>query len=84
MEFFTLNSIHRFARFLAHDCRLFRRRWQAASPRALVAVASDAGALGSFGFAYTQPEAMARDIAAVSTLSKGPGNANFFVCCDWH
>ncbi len=27
---------------------------------ALVAAASNAGALGSFGFAYTQPEAIAR------------------------
>lgn len=46
---------------------------------ALVAAASNAGALGSFGFAYTQPEAMARDIEAVRALTKAPVNANFFV-----
>ena len=46
---------------------------------ALVAAASNAGALGSFGFAYTQPEAMARDIEAVRALTSGPVNANFFV-----
>jgi nitronate monooxygenase len=32
---------------------------------ALVAAASKAGALGSFGFACMQPEAMARDVEAV-------------------
>ena len=46
---------------------------------ALVAAAGNAGALGSFGFAYTQPEAMARDIEAVRALTKAPVNANFFV-----
>lgn len=46
---------------------------------ALVAAAGNAGALGSFGFAYTQPEAMARDIEAVRALTKAPINANFFV-----
>ena len=46
---------------------------------ALVAAASNAGALGSFGFAYTQPEAMARDIEAVRALTAAPINANFFV-----
>lgn len=46
---------------------------------ALVAAASNAGALGSFGFAYTQPEGMARDMEAVRALTSGPVNANFFV-----
>ena len=46
---------------------------------ALVAAASNAGALGSFGFAYTQPEAMARDVEAVRALTKAPINLNFFV-----
>jgi nitronate monooxygenase len=46
---------------------------------ALVAAASSAGALGSFGFAYTQPEAMARDVEAVRALTKAPINLNFFV-----
>jgi nitronate monooxygenase len=46
---------------------------------ALVAAAGNAGALGSFGFAYTQPEAMARDIQAARALTTAPINANFFV-----
>ena len=46
---------------------------------ALVAAASSAGALGSFGFAYTQPEAMQRDVEAVRALTAAPINLNFFV-----
>lgn len=46
---------------------------------ALVAAASNAGALGSFGFAYTQPEAMQRDIDAVRALTDAPINLNLFV-----
>ncbi len=46
---------------------------------ALVAAASSAGALGSFGFAYTQPEAMQRDVEAVRALTDAPINLNFFV-----
>lgn len=46
---------------------------------ALVAAASNAGALGSFGFAYTQPEAMHRDIDAVRRLTRAPVNLNLFV-----
>lgn len=46
---------------------------------ALVAAVGKAGALGSFGFAYTQPEAMARDVEAVRALTDAPINLNFFV-----
>lgn len=46
---------------------------------ALVAAAGKAGALGSFGFAYTQPEAMARDVEAARALTDAPINLNFFV-----
>jgi nitronate monooxygenase len=46
---------------------------------ALVAAASKAGALGSFGFAYTQPEAMQREVEAVRALTGAPINLNFFV-----
>ncbi len=46
---------------------------------ALVAAAGNAGALGSFGFAYTQPEAMARDVEAARALTTAPINLNFFV-----
>ena len=46
---------------------------------ALVAAVSNAGALGSFGFAYTQPEAMQRDVDAARALTDAPINLNFFV-----
>src|SRR6185295_4272667 len=46
---------------------------------ALVAAASSAGALGSFGFAYTQPEAMQRDVEVVRALTDAPINLNLFV-----
>ena len=46
---------------------------------ALVAAARSAGALGSFGFAYTQPEAMQHDVGAVRALTHAPVNLNFFV-----
>lgn len=45
----------------------------------LVAAVCEAGALGSFGFAYTQPEAMQRDVAALRARSSAPFNVNFFV-----
>jgi nitronate monooxygenase len=45
----------------------------------LVAAVSNAGALGSFGFAYTQPEAMQRDADAVRELTCAPFCVNFFV-----
>ena len=46
---------------------------------ALVAAAANAGALGSFGFAYTQPEALQREVEAVRALTSAPINLNFFV-----
>ena len=46
---------------------------------ALVAAACNAGALGSFGCAYTQPEAMQREMAAARALTRAPINLNFFV-----
>jgi nitronate monooxygenase len=45
----------------------------------LVAAVSKAGALGSFGSAYTQPEAMQRDAAAVRAHTHMPFNVNLFV-----
>jgi len=44
----------------------------------LVAAACKAGALGSFGFAYMQPEAMQRDVEAVRAHTNAPFNLNFF------
>lgn len=45
----------------------------------LVAAVSQAGALGSFGSAYTQPEAMQRDAEAVRARTHLPFNVNLFV-----
>lgn len=45
----------------------------------LAAAVSEAGALGSLGFAYTQPEAMLRDAEAVRERTDRPFNLNLFV-----
>ena len=45
----------------------------------LVAAVSGAGALGSFGFAYTQPEDMRRAAAAVRSKTKRAFGINLFV-----
>ena len=50
-----------------------------ASTPDLVTAVSKAGALGSFGFAYTQPEAMLRDADAVRAHTHAPFNVNLFV-----
>lgn len=50
----------------------------ASSPE-LVAAVSRAGALGSLGCAYTQPEAMQRDAEAVRAHTHLPFNMNLFV-----
>src|SRR5262249_8932178 len=44
----------------------------------LVAAVGSAGALGSFGFAYTQPESIQRDAEAVRALTTAPFNLHFF------
>jgi len=45
----------------------------------LVAACSAAGALGSFGFAYTQPDEMKRQAAAVRAKTDRPFGVNLFV-----
>jgi nitronate monooxygenase len=45
----------------------------------LVSAVSKAGALGSFGFAYTQPEALQREAETVRALTHAPFNVNLFV-----
>lgn len=45
---------------------------------ALVAACATAGALGSFGHAYTQPEGMRKDVAAVRAITDAPLNINLF------
>jgi nitronate monooxygenase len=49
------------------------------SSQELVAAASAAGALGSFGFAYTQPEDMKRQVAWVRARTDRPLGINLFV-----
>lgn len=44
----------------------------------LVAAVSQVGALGSFGFAYTQPEAMQRDAEKVRAQTRAPFGINLF------
>ena len=44
----------------------------------LVSAVSAAGALGSFGFAYTQPETMRRDVEAMRAVTDAPFNLNLF------
>src|SRR5687768_9513313 len=44
----------------------------------LVAACSAAGALGSFGFAYTQPEEMRKQVAAVRVKTDRPLGINLF------
>ncbi len=46
---------------------------------ALVAAVGKAGALGSFGFAYTQPAAMREQVAAARALTEAPIHINLFV-----
>ncbi|MFN0306277.1 MAG: nitronate monooxygenase, partial [Burkholderiales bacterium] len=48
------------------------------TPR-LVSAAAGAGVLGSFGCAYTQPDAMKRDAEAVRAVTGGAINLNLFV-----
>src|SRR3954466_16178350 len=45
----------------------------------LVAACSAAGALGSFGFAYTQPEEMKKQAASVRAKTDRPFGINLFV-----
>lgn len=46
---------------------------------ALVASVANAGAIGSFGFAYSSAEKIAADMAAAREMTQGVINANFFV-----
>jgi nitronate monooxygenase len=49
------------------------------STQELVAACSGAGVLGSFGFAYTQPAEMRRQVAWVRERTQGPIGINLFV-----
>jgi nitronate monooxygenase len=46
---------------------------------ALVAAVGNAGALGSFGFAYTEPAAMQQQVEAARTATRAPIHVNLFV-----
>ena len=45
----------------------------------LVGAVCNAGGVGSFGFAYTNAETIAKDLAQTKALTSGPVNANFFI-----
>ena len=45
----------------------------------LVAEVSNAGGLGSFGFAYSSKEKISNDLMEARKLTNGPINANFFI-----
>ena len=45
----------------------------------LVSAVCQAGGVGSFGFAYSTPEAISADFATARALTDGPINANFFI-----
>ena len=49
------------------------------SSQELVAACSAAGALGSFGFAYTQPEEMRKQVSFVRSKTDRPFGINLFV-----
>lgn len=46
---------------------------------ALAAAVSNAGGIGSLGFAYATPERVAAELRAARALTRGPLNANFFL-----
>ena len=52
------------------------------TPPELVAAVSESGALGSFGFAYTQPETMHGEVERARTRTKRPININLFASQD--
>lgn len=45
----------------------------------LASQVSNSGGVGSFGFAYSNPQKISEDLVATRALTKGPINANFFV-----
>lgn len=49
---------------------------------ALVSEVSNAGGLGSFGFAYSAPEKIGNDLRAAQSQTTGPISANFFLFSD--
>jgi nitronate monooxygenase len=49
---------------------------------ALVSEVSNAGGLGSFGFAYSPPETISHDLKLAQSQTQGPINTNFFLFQD--
>ena len=45
----------------------------------LASSVSNSGGVGSFGFSYSKPEAIDKDLEKTKSLTKGPINCNFFV-----
>jgi nitronate monooxygenase len=57
---------------------IFQAPMAGATTPELAAAVSEAGGLGSLGFAYTQPETMQRDAELVRSRTSGPFNLNLF------
>jgi nitronate monooxygenase len=57
---------------------IFQAPMASVTTPALVAAVSNAGAFGAFGFAFTEPDAMRRDVAAARAVTDRPFQLNFF------
>ena len=51
------------------------------TPR-LASAVSNAGGIGSFGFSYSKPDKINKDLIETKALTNGAINANFFVFSD--
>jgi nitronate monooxygenase len=63
---------------LGLDIPIFLAPMAGVTTPALATAVAGAGALGAFGCAFTQPDAMRRDAAAVRAVTKRPFQLNFF------
>src|SRR5687767_6033717 len=66
------------AQRLGLDVPMFLAPMAGATSPALAAAVAGAGALGAFGCAFTEPDAMKRDAATVRGLTDRPFQLNFF------
>jgi nitronate monooxygenase len=64
---------------LSLDVPIFLAPMASVTSPVLAAAVAGAGALGAFGCAFTQPDAMRRDAAAVRAVTDRPFQLNFFV-----
>jgi nitronate monooxygenase len=64
---------------LGLEVPIFQAPMASVTTAALAAAVSKAGGLGSFGCAYTQPDAIQREVAALRHITDKPFQLNFFV-----